>query len=273
LANGKSILEGFRSCCFRLKFTFSAWQYYHWILFFVLVPLANLVITLIPSDILENYFVLHPSSPSIFSMFISNYTQTGLSHLSFNLALYLIIVVIIFSIEQRTRFFFWVSLSYFSVLPIFLSIVTLLFLIPFGATPDVKGFSGIALASLGYLIYLGLYRKVYRRFLDRFFTRWKEAGGAYERFMLFCGLFIMDSILLILISSIGRAAGQFSMASSGISSNGIAHLTGLSAGVLIPMGIEVKKHGLTASNLSFLVFIVSTMCLSGFEIARAIGVV
>jgi hypothetical protein len=117
-------------------------------IFFILVPLIIFVIYLLPENI-RNIFILYPSNPTIISVFLSNYTHTGFTHLSGNVFNYFVVGFLIFVFEAGRKRFYINMLLLFTVLPVLCSLLTLYYL-PNSAS---WGFSGIVAGWMGYLLY------------------------------------------------------------------------------------------------------------------------
>jgi len=115
----------------------------------LVVPLILTLIFILPEDIKESYFVLNPSSPTLQTMFLSNYTHLEFWHFFNNLLAYFITILIILYIETDRKMLFIMSILLFIFLPFISSLAT----IEWRHSGISKGFSAIAAGFLGYLLY------------------------------------------------------------------------------------------------------------------------
>jgi len=116
----------------------------------LVVPLILTLIFILPEDIKESYFVLNPSSPTLQTMFLSNYTHLEFWHFFNNLLAYFITILIILYIETDRKMLFIMSILLFIFLPFISSLATIMH------KSDLQfslGFSAIAAGFLGYLLY------------------------------------------------------------------------------------------------------------------------
>ena len=126
-----------------------SWNKYTYFVFFILIPLIQIFIYLIPQGIKNSYFILFPSNPNFFSIFLSNYTHSEFNHILSNLVGYLIIMFLLFNLETNKKRFYLVSVLLFLLLPFCYSFVA----IRIGSPQSTQGFSTILSGFIGYLIY------------------------------------------------------------------------------------------------------------------------
>lgn len=126
------------------------WLRKDWILYFCVVPAILVIIFLLPQSIKEQYFIFNVEHPTIFSIFLHNYTHSTIPHITNNLTIYLFTMFSLFGIENDKQRFYLVSALLFLLLP-FISTLPILYLLDW--IPPAQGFSAIASGFLGYLIY------------------------------------------------------------------------------------------------------------------------
>ncbi|MEM5871510.1 MAG: hypothetical protein QW051_01420 [Candidatus Aenigmatarchaeota archaeon] len=129
------------------------WKLKDYLIFFFIVPLILFAIYLTPYEIKQN-FILSVSSPTIQSIFISNYTHSEFYHLVYNLILYFLIIFLIFNIETDRKMFHKFSFVSFLILPL-INGLFILYLIPI-FLPQIKfvqGFSTILTAFIAYILF------------------------------------------------------------------------------------------------------------------------
>ncbi|MCW1296376.1 MAG: hypothetical protein OH319_01710 [Candidatus Parvarchaeota archaeon] len=126
------------------------WEKKEYLFFFVLVPLALILIYLIPQSVKESHFILHCEKQQALNLFLSNYTHSDLQHLLNNLLLYLSLMLLIFKFETKKGNFYVSVLSIFLVLPWITSISTCLI----KNIPPSQGSSGIFAGFAGYFLYV-----------------------------------------------------------------------------------------------------------------------
>ncbi|MDI3502499.1 MAG: hypothetical protein PWR13_309 [Archaeoglobi archaeon] len=136
-------------------------------IFLVFIPALLTSIYMLPSNFKE-LMVLHPSNPSLLSLFFSNFVHNDLKHFAGNLCWYCFLMfLILMQVIDRRKFYIEMALI-FLVLPWVNSIVVILHLKSFFA--GVLGFSSIVSALFGYLFYSTCYyvRKEYGIKFDNF---------------------------------------------------------------------------------------------------------
>ena len=82
----------------------SFWRIQEWLTFFFYVPLSLFLLYLLPSSI-KDTFILKPSSPTLISIFASNFIHSTLNHLIGNLFFYFWAVFLIFNLEFNKKDF------------------------------------------------------------------------------------------------------------------------------------------------------------------------
>jgi len=119
------------------------------VILIAIIPLILTLIFILPQDIKESYFVLNLSSPTLETIFLSNYTHLEFDHFFYNLLAYIITILVILAIETDRKMLFIMSILLFFVVPFISSIATIIRL----HSGISKGFSAIAAGFLGYLLY------------------------------------------------------------------------------------------------------------------------
>lgn len=119
---------------------------------FLGIPLLLLGIFFLPEAIQSN-FILNMDSPSILSIFLSNYVHFGWNHLLGNILTYLIAMFLIFKYEEDLNLLVFSSAIAFFLSPFMLFFTKVIFLknSDFFSIPTA-GFSGIASFFLGYFL-------------------------------------------------------------------------------------------------------------------------
>ena len=136
------------------------WNFKDYLIFFLLIPLVNIIIFFLPITLKES-LMLNWNSPTILNIFISNYLHRDLPHLILNLICYLIIMFLIFNLETtKKRLYSMLIIGLFAI-PFILfagifagiKILILLKIINKNIPPGL-GFSGIVCFFLGYLLFV-----------------------------------------------------------------------------------------------------------------------
>jgi hypothetical protein len=157
-------------------------------------------------------------------------------------------MTMIFLFESRKENLKYLSAAFLTVLPFFISILSVLFLGSIDRTiPPCQGFSGILAAFIGYGLYL-LTKWSYGCFAHPFISNWDsikksmKIGGIIE-------LFLVCAILAYLLD-FGYNFGEFT-ANGGILANGIAHFGGFIIGIIVPLILGIVHDYKSRSNLVF----------------------
>jgi len=131
--------------------TLKRWNVKEWLFFFLIIPLILIIIYLLPQST-KDVFILKTQHPTLVSIFLSNYTHSTFDHFRDNLASYLIVMFLIFSINTDKKIFYLISLLNFIVVPIISSLLTIFIILFLSSGPlSSQGFSAIASAFVGYL--------------------------------------------------------------------------------------------------------------------------
>ncbi len=125
------------------------WSKADWIFYFVAVPVLLLAVFFLPSSI-KQYLILQMQAPTILSIFANHYTHTDPMHLIGNLSVYIVLVFLIFNLETDKKRFHTMSVFFFIIVPLVVSLILIRFL---SILPPTQGFSAIDAAIMGYLIY------------------------------------------------------------------------------------------------------------------------
>ena len=127
----------------------TSWGLRDYVLFFLIISSILISIFLIPQNI-KSSFILYTETPSVLSIFLSNFTHTDVNHLKANIVTYYFIAFLIFNVETKKNIFYRASPFIFIVLPIFSSLL-IIYLLPNLKT--VQGFSAIVSGLFGYFLY------------------------------------------------------------------------------------------------------------------------
>lgn len=132
--------------------TLKKWSAKEWLFFFLIVPLILIIIYLLPQST-KDMFILKTQHPTLISIFFSNYTHSTFDHIGGNLVLYLMVMFLISNINTNKKIFHLISFINFIVVPIISSLLTILIILSFSGSTSSQGFSAIASAFIGYLLY------------------------------------------------------------------------------------------------------------------------
>lgn len=131
-----------------------------YLVFFVLIPLLQILIFLyVPTQTKQSYFTLN-QNVTVTGLFLENYTHLALPHITGNLGLYIILIVLIFilnyKIKSNKKRFYIDMAAIFLIAPCIISLTSLyVFKYLLHKTIfDICGFSGIDAALVGYFTYL-----------------------------------------------------------------------------------------------------------------------
>ncbi|MCX8199929.1 MAG: hypothetical protein N3G76_00490 [Candidatus Micrarchaeota archaeon] len=149
------------------------WSAKEKVLLFAGIPLVLCLAYLLPEGLKEAYFILDTHSPSVPSLFLSNYTHSALPHLAVNILFYLITVFLILKLEAGKPRFYTTLVFLLVVAPFLISIFTVMFF----PARYVQGFSGIVAGLMGYFVYV-----VYRHVKET----WKLSADISFVCLLFC---------------------------------------------------------------------------------------
>jgi hypothetical protein len=172
------------------------WKWYDYLTYFVIIPALMIIIFLLPESIKSSMY-LYVSNPTITNMFFSNYVHQAIDHISSNLLMYILAMIVIFNLETNKKRFYSISAIFFIILPFVISYSTLLLFK--GATSPFYGYSGIVAAFLGYLLYI-TYKYVQTKYINNMNSSWVNSyyRNKFESTLL--GLFIFINFLLIVFS-------------------------------------------------------------------------
>ncbi len=154
------------------EFLLNKWKPIDYIFYFLLIPLILVLVYLLP-ETLKQSFRLDIYSPNLISIFMSSYLHLTLDHFLGNLAVYLIIIFLIFNLETNKRFFYKISAIGFIFVPFFMFVLETLFFDLFNINnfPPISGFSGIVTFFTGYLVFVSYtyIKENYVRDLSQYF--------------------------------------------------------------------------------------------------------
>ena len=93
----------------QIKSNFRNWNFYEWIVFWVMIPVFLFVVYSLPQPIKDNWFILNTANLGrLHTYFLNAYTHSQLyPHLVGNLAFYFVTILMIFAFEGR-RSRFWI---------------------------------------------------------------------------------------------------------------------------------------------------------------------
>lgn len=230
------------------------WRPHHWLLYFFLIPAVLLSLSLLSAE-LQSQFILNTAEPTLYAIFLMNFSHASMQHLSENMLIYLFSVAIIFFIEGKKNVFLYSSLVFLFVLPFIVSFTTFL---TSGATGAVfiQGFSGITSAFLGYGAY-SIARSLYSNFLYLHFKKIRSYPLAGQ-----CGVLVLVfllSVVIVLLMLFGLSLGIVTT-QAGYLVFGPGHFIGYMVGFLTPIvvGLFFRRRYILF-NLFLLVYIAITI--------------
>ncbi|RKY23624.1 MAG: hypothetical protein DRP62_05525, partial [Planctomycetota bacterium] len=118
-------------------------------MFFVLIPFILVFLYLLPSS-LKEFLILVPKNPNPWSVFFSSYVHSSFWHFLNNLVGYLVLILLIFYLEENRSFFHYFSFLNFILLPLLSSFLVIVALSSFS---ESLGFSAVVSGFNGYLLY------------------------------------------------------------------------------------------------------------------------
>lgn len=148
-----------------------SWKTADYFIFLILLPSILLLTYLLPETI-KNYLILRVSSPSLLSIFFSNYVHVDLLNFLGNFLSYFFIIFVLFNLETNKNLFYRSSFLIFIILPFVSSFLIINILPP--TLPPSMGFSAIVAGFMGYLVYSAFrYIKMfYYMKVNYFFLYW-----------------------------------------------------------------------------------------------------
>lgn len=184
------------------------------------VPLALLLVYLLPAGIKAQFFTLHLEHPMILSLLTNAFSHDLASHLTANLMYYAVAISAILVLETNIRRFRYALASTLVAVPVLASAATLVYFQGSGID-HIVGFSGVVSGLLGYLIYLIVERmhSVTPMHRPHAFVMW-----------------ISTSALIVFATAI--AIGAVTLYQVGHLSNGVGHLVGYVAGIILAYSLR-----------------------------------
>lgn len=179
------------------------------------LPLVMLAIYALPSSLKLSMFILEVHDPHLTQIFLSNFVHTKLQHLASNAAMFIMCMAVIQMFESRKRVFLLSYLIFLLVLPFFVSYASTANLV--ANYPNIVyslGASGVVAAFMGYAmlsIIIYVYDKSNKTLKDNIFI-----------------IFLIGMSVVVALS-----IGQVQDVSGGVT-NGMIHLIGFVAGMVIP---------------------------------------
>ena len=240
----------------QVKSNLKNWNFYEWVIFWVVIPALLLIIYSLPQSIKDEYFILDTSYLWRVQTFLSSsYTHSQLyPHLIGNIAFYFVVLAMIFAFEHN-RHRFWVLAGWSLVLvPFISSFLTVLFWGLIGRNTTGQGFSAIVGAFLAYAMFIFVVWGIGD--ILEVFDHPEEFTGSKRRFDF---LKILLGILLALIVIMGIQFGVF--IDTGRSTvNGIAHFGGFITSLILLLIFDVRTekrkyfHQLLGASILFGIF-------------------
>jgi hypothetical protein len=237
--NQSSLLKGTLDL---MKNNFRKWNIYYLLLFFILIPLINILIYALPEALKSDFFIFHTSELLRLQTYIlSSYTHVEFyPHMVGNLVFYYIVIFVIFAFENNQDRFHKMAILALIFVPIIISLFTAAFWQIIGKNMNSLGFSGIDAAFFAYAFVIGF---------AGFLGNSLESLDHSEMFKGHIWVYYLSSILITiaiaLIVLAGEILGIFLPSGNSIS-NGLAHFIGfivaLIAFLIIDIFSEKRKY-------------------------------
>lgn len=225
----QDLVEGFKARSYQIVRNLKSWKSYEWFIFFILIPLTLFLIFILPQTVKDNYLVFSTSDLfRIQTYILSEYTHSTFDHIAGNLKFYLLSLLAIFAFEDNKRRFWIMAVTALFIVPVFASLLTIIFWNFLGKSTVSQGFSGINAAFFAYALMVFIVWNLHDVLPvfehPNIFTGWKK--------VVYYVITGMLAVVLALTVSVGLQQGVFVPEPTFVS-NGIAHFGGFIAGLLV----------------------------------------
>lgn len=222
------IPSDFSGKLYKLKTNLKSWKIREWVFFFIVIPLLLLLIYLLPQEIRDSYFILNTRELwGLQTYFLNSYSHSQLyPHLVSNVGVYLLVLLVVFSLEDNRRRFRVMAGFSFLVVPVITSLLTIGLFHFLGLGVKSQGFSGIVAAFIAYA-FVSIVLWILGDTLEDFDH--PEHSRSRIVFYLMCA---MLTFILALIVVEGLYLGLF-MNVGDSTNNGIAHFGGFVSGLIV----------------------------------------
>ena len=198
------------------------------------IPLILIGIEFLSPEIKYGYFILDTTSPHWPAIILSSYTHSDISHISNNIGLYLLALMMIFAFSTNPKLLHRTSVIVLIAVPVITSVITLYLSATLGQGFYSQGFSAIAYAYTA----LGLYAFFCWVMPDTHTLNPKdERSDAYPIRDIVALCMIMVAVVMVL--AYGFSAGGL-ITPDGSFVNGPSHVTGFFAGILTASLVDLR---------------------------------
>lgn len=211
-----------------------SWTPLAWLIFFGIIPLLLAGIEFLSPEIKAEYFILDTTAPHLTAIFLSSYTHSDITHLSNNIGLYLIALVMIFSCCTNPKILHRLSLVVLLIVPLFTSFLTIHISAILGQGLYSQGFSAVAYAYSA----IGLYAFFCWVMPDIHSMPPSHTPSHPSQKTDIIGSFLI-MLAIVLVLSYGLSAGGLTT-SSGNLVNGPAHVIGFFTGIISASLVDLK---------------------------------
>jgi hypothetical protein len=250
----------------QIKSNLRNWNFYEWVIFWVVIPALLFVVYALPQNIKDEFFILNTQNLwRIQTFLLSSYTHSQLyPHLLGNLAFYFIVLAMIFAFEGNRRRFRIMAGWSFLVVPVITSTLTIILWGVFGRSTTGQGFSAIVGALLAYAMFIFVVWGT--QDTSEIFDSPELFGGTKARYLILRSLL---SIIVFLIVIMGILFGIFTDAGGSLT-NGIAHFGGFITSLVVLLVIDLRTESRRYFDTILGMAILTGILLYGYYLAQVI---
>lgn len=244
----KTVLPLLHTKILTIQTNLESWTPSAWLIFFGIIPLVLAGIELLPPEMKAEYFILDTTAPHWTTIILSSYTHSDIIHLSNNIGLYLVALMMIFTCCTNPKLLHRSSLVVLLFVPLCTSLVTMHLSAVLEQGFYSQGFSAVAYAYTA----IGLYAFLCWVMPDiRSLSPGHAASHPYPKRNVMPLLLILVAIVLVL--SYGLSAGGLTTP-SGTLVNGPAHVTGFFTGIITAslMDLKLRDNDMRINHLFIL---------------------
>jgi hypothetical protein len=253
----------------QVKNNLNNWNFYEWVIFWVIIPAVLILIYTFPQNVKDEYFIFNTSHLArVQTYFLSSYTHLQLYwHLIGNLAFYFVTLLMIFAFENNKRRFWLLATWAFCVVPFIGSFLTLGLWRLISRDTAGQGFSGINGAFLAYAIFIFSVWGM-KEFLE-IVDHPEMFKGSRIRFQI---AKIGMNIIIAMIILMGFIFGQFLVA-DGSTVNGIVHFGGFFSSLIILLVFDIMNEKRMSFDLLLGIFLLIGIVGYSYYLIRLIGLI
>jgi hypothetical protein len=214
------------------------WDMSYYLIFFILLPLINILIFVLPDEIKSDFFIFHTSELfRLPSYLLSSYTHVEFyPHLVSNLVVYCIAVFVIFAFENNRKRFNKIAILALFFVPVIISGSSVIFWHFVGKNMDSLGFSGVVETFLAYALIIGLTGN-----LGNSLEMLDHPEMFEGHIWIFYSVSVLITVAIAAIVLVGEIAGFFILSGNSIS-NGLAHFIGYNIGLIAFLIIDIYNE-------------------------------